>query len=673
MTKFSELGLRPELVEAVAELGFENPTPIQEQAIPALLENPRDLVGLARTGTGKTAAFGLPLLHYIDTERKLPQTIVLCPTRELCLQIANDLKNFASKMKGVYILPVYGGSSISMQIKDLRRGVQVIVGTPGRVNDLIERGVMKLGEIETVVLDEADEMLNMGFREAIDTILAETPETKRTWLFSATMPEGVARIARSYMSEPLTVSVKGAQESDGKIDHFYCMVHARDKYPALRRIIDAHPDIYGIVFCRTKAETQDVADNLVRDGYMADSLHGDLSQAQRDHVMKRFRNRMLQVLVATDVAARGIDVDDITHVLHYQAPDEAEAYTHRSGRTGRAGKSGISILFLNAKETGRLREIERRTNRKLVYLPVPAGEDVVKNQILAFAIKLKNSESGAEVSDEYMTLLKEAMGEMTGEELLKKLMSLSLSKLLNDYAKAPDLNLQNKVKGAGTERREREERNFDEPEGEKNTFFFSIGRMDGVDPGALLRVVCDQLNLSRRFVGRIDLKHNFSFIEVIGVPPAKVLESFRGFKFQGRDIRVNQAENATGGNDRGWKKDPSDFEEKSSFSKKPYGEKPSFGKKSFGEKLSFARKSYGDKPAYGSKSSFSKKPFGKSFEDENPGRGFGAAKPGKSFGSKKKFGGPSEGSSEKSSGGDWKSLMNEPSGDRKSKFGKKKW
>lgn len=662
MTTFSELGLKPELATAVAELGFVSPTPIQEQAIPALLDNPRDLVGLARTGTGKTAAFGLPLLHYIDPERKLPQTIVLCPTRELCMQITGDLKTFAKHLKGVFILPVYGGSSISLQIKDLRRGVQVVVGTPGRVNDLIERGVLKLGEIETVVLDEADEMLNMGFREAIDTILAETPKTKRTWLFSATMPDGVARIARSYMSDPLTISVKHNQESDGKIDHFYCMVHARDKYPALRRIIDAHPDIYGIVFCRTKAETQDIADNLVRDGYMADSLHGDLSQAQRDHVMKRFRSRRLQVLVATDVAARGIDVDDITHVMHYQAPDEPESYTHRSGRTGRAGKNGISILFLNAKETGKLREIERRTNRKLVYLPVPAGVDVVKNQLLSFANRLKNIESENLVAPEYMTMLKEAMGEMSTEELLEKFMALSLNKLFSDYANSPDLNLSKTGKSTDRpERREREERGFDEPEGDKYTYFFSIGRMDNVDPGSLLRVICDKLDISRRFVGRIDLKNTFSFVQIIGLDPAKVVEAFQDFKFQGRDIRVNQAENATESTGGGWKKDPSAFEEKRSYSKKSYDDKP--------------RKSYGDKPSYG-KSSFGKKTFGdkpRSSYNENPGKGFGASKPGKAFGSKKSYGDKPGKSSEGQTGGDWKSLINEPSTDRKKKFGKKKW
>ncbi len=415
MTTFSELGLKPELATAVAELGFENPTPIQEQAIPALLQNPSDLVGLARTGTGKTAAFGLPLLHFIDPDMKFPQALVLCPTRELCIQISNDLKTFAKHLRGVSILPVYGGSSISMQIKELRRGIQVIVGTPGRLNDMIERGALKLGEVQTVVLDEADEMLNMGFREAIDTILAETPKEKKTWLFSATMPDGVARIARSYMHDPITLSIKGVAQGESKIDHFYCVVHARDRYTALRRIIDAHPDIYGIVFCRTKMETQEVADHLIRDGYTADAIHGDLSQQQRDHVMKRFRSRTLQMLVATDVAARGIDVDDVTHVLHYQLPDEPESYTHRSGRTGRAGKDGVSILFMHAKETGRLRVIERIIGKKLIYLPVPAGVDVVKNQLLAFAVKLRNVETNNVITPEHMTLLKEAMGEMTQE------------------------------------------------------------------------------------------------------------------------------------------------------------------------------------------------------------------------------------------------------------------
>ncbi|MBI3511998.1 MAG: DEAD/DEAH box helicase [Bacteroidetes bacterium] len=703
MTKFAELGLRPELAAAVAELGFIQPTPIQEQAIPALLENKRDLVGLARTGTGKTAAFGLPLLHFINADKKIPQALVLCPTRELCMQISGDLKSYAKKLPGVFVLPVYGGASISMQIKDLRRGVQVIVGTPGRLNDMIERGALKLGEVEMVVLDEADEMLNMGFRDAIDTILAETPSTKTTWLFSATMPDGVARIARSYMKDPISLSVKSSQDTDGKIDHFYCMVHARDRYPALRRVIDAHPDIYGIVFCRTKAETQDVADHLIRDGYMADSLHGDLSQAQRDHVMKRFRHKTLQLLVATDVAARGIDVDDITHVMHYQVPDEPESYTHRSGRTGRAGKSGISILFLNARESGKLREIERRTNKKIIYLPVPAGADVVKNQLVSFAARLKTTDSQNLVSPEYMSLLKEAMGEMSSDELLEKFMALSLSKLLGDYAKAPDLN----VNARGTKERDHTPRERREPEGEKHTFFFSLGRMDNVDPGQLLRICCDQMNINRDHIGRIDLKHNFSFIQMIGVEPANVLRAFDDFSFQGRKIRVNQAEN--GGTERrddsgengerrsygerrnygerksygekrsyggerksyGEKRSYGDRENRNFGEKKSYGEKRSYGdheNRNFGEKKSYGEKrSYGDrenrgfeeKKSYGGKTdsgTSSRNKYGKKSEDVNPGKGFGHKE-------------------EKEHGADeWKKLMkDEPVTDRKKKFGKKKW
>lgn len=652
MTTFSELGLKPELAQAVADLGFINPTPIQEQAIPELINNPRDLVGLARTGTGKTAAFGLPLLHFINPDAKYPQALVLCPTRELCIQITEDLKSFAKHLRGVNILPVYGGASISVQIQGLRRGVQVIVGTPGRLNDMIERGALKLGEVKTVVLDEADEMLNMGFREAIDTILAETPSEKTTWLFSATMPDGVARISRSYMKDPFTVTVKGTQQSDGRIDHFYCVVHARDRYPALRRVIDAHPDIYGIIFCRTKIETQEVADHLMRDGYMADSLHGDLSQQARDHVMKKFRTKSIQMLVATDVAARGIDVDDVTHVMHYQAPDEPEAYTHRSGRTGRAGKNGISILFLNAKETGKLRTIERLTQKKLIYLPVPAGVDVLKNQLLSFAAKLKDTPSENVVPAEYVELLKEAMGDMTNEQMLEKFMAMNLSKLFADYAKSPDLNISNKPR----ERAERPERGYEEATGERHTYFISIGRMDNVDPGQLLRMLCDQIGTDRTHIGKIDLKHNFSFVQLIGLPPNHVMESFKDFTLKGRAVRVNQAENETGGRDdreRSPRRE-GNFErerparreggfERKSFGgeRKSFGEKKSFGsfgKKSFGEKSSFGKKSFGDKPQR------------RSSDSENVGKGFG--KPDKKD--------------------DWKNLMNEPaSSDRKKKFKKK--
>ncbi|MEO5643219.1 MAG: DEAD/DEAH box helicase [Bacteroidia bacterium] len=666
MTTFSELGLKPELAQAVADLGFTQPTPIQEQAIPELIQNPRDLVGLARTGTGKTAAFGLPLLHFIDPEKKFPQALVLCPTRELCIQITEDLKTFAKHLRGVSILPVYGGASISMQIQGLRRGVQVIVGTPGRLNDMIERGALKLGEVQTVVLDEADEMLNMGFREAIDTILAETPKEKNTWLFSATMPSGVERIARSYMTDPFTVTVKGTQETDGRIDHFYCVVQARDRYSALRRVIDAHPDIYGIIFCRTKMETQEVADHLGRDGYMADAIHGDLSQQARDHVMKRFRTKSIQILVATDVAARGIDVDDVTHVLHYQLPDEPEAYTHRSGRTGRAGKNGISIVFLHAKETGKLRVIERLTQKKLIYLPVPDGVDVLKNQLLSFSVKLRETKSDNVVPAEYVDLLKEAMGEMTEQQMLEKFMALNLAKLFADYSRSPDLNVSTKPRERGErlERPERAERGYEEATGDKHTYFISIGRMDNVDPGQLLRILCDHLNTDRTHIGKIDLKHNFSFVQLIGLEPTDVMNQFKDFDYKGRPVRVNQAENESGGG--------GDRESRPRREGGFGGGERSFGgeRKSFGDRKPYEKKSYGsssDKPyerkSFGDRKPFEKKSFGSSADrpqrrsapvSETPGKGFG--KPDKADRGE----------------GDWKSLINDGS-DRKKKFGKKKF
>ncbi len=712
MTTFSELGLKPELAQAVAELGFIQPTPIQEQAIPELIQNPRDLVGLARTGTGKTAAFGLPLLHFINPDLKFPQALVLCPTRELCIQISEDLKTFAKHLRGVNILPVYGGSSISLQIRELRRGIQVIVGTPGRLNDMIERGALKLGEVQTVVLDEADEMLNMGFREAIDTILAETPKEKKTWLFSATMPDGVARISRSYMKDPITLSIKGTAEGESKIDHFYCVVQARDRYPALRRIVDAHPDIYGIIFCRTKLETQEVSDHLIRDGYMANAIHGDLSQQQRDLVMKRFRSKQIQMLVATDVAARGIDVDDVTHVLHYQAPDEPEAYTHRSGRTGRAGKNGISILFMHAKETGKLRVIERLTQKKLIYLPVPAGVDVLKNQLLSFATKLKNTETANVVPAEYLGVLKEAMGEMTSEEMLEKFMALNLAKLFADYSRSPDLNVSNKPR----ERSERPERDYAEATGDKHTYFVSIGRMDNVDPGQLLRILCDQLNTDRTHIGKIDLKHNFSFVQIIGLEPTEVMNSFKGFTNRGRPVRVNQAENesgAGGSHSFGSGEERSFGGERKSFGdRKPYERKSFGGSSSSGDRKPYERKSFGDSSSSGERKPYERKSFGdssssgdrkpyerKSFGDSSSS---GERKPyeRKSFGDsssssdrkpyeKKSFGdkpsrrstpptenvGKGFGKPDKPEGGDWKNLMNEAptQADRKKKFGKKKW
>lgn len=670
MSTFSELGLRPELATAVAEMGFENPTPIQQQAIPVLLQRASDLVGLAQTGTGKTAAFGLPVLDSIDLDDKTPQAIVLCPTRELCVQIAGDLKNFAKHMKGMNILPVYGGASISIQIKELKRGVQVIVGTPGRVNDMIERGVMKLGNIRTVILDEADEMLNMGFREAIDTILAETSADKLTWLFSATMPEGVARIAKNYMNNPVTVSVKGAQHAGADIAHFYTVVHARDRYPALRRFIDAHPGMYGIVFCRTKMETQEVADHLVRDGYPSDALHGDLSQAQRDFVMKRFRNRLITVLVATDVAARGIDVDDVTHVFHYQAPDEPESYTHRSGRTGRAGKSGISILLLNAREQNRLRDIERATKQTLNYLPVPSGEDAMKNQVLAFAKRIVDFPEEKTLDVKYLELMEEGMQGLTPGDALRRLVSMQMQKAI-EQLKQSDLNV-----GPKGTKRERKE-----IEGDQINWFVSVGRIDGLDASSLLKMFCNELNVGGEHIGRIDLKNNFSFVSTIGLDQKKVEDAFRNISIQGREVRVNVSETAGGGRrDRGDRGERG--EGRASFDK-PYGEKKSYGgRKSFGSRESSRgeKKSFGK--SYGSKDSSrgEKKSYGKSYGEKSRGYGdrpktFGGKSGKADFGSKDS----SRGAGKKKSsndvyGGDWKSLLGDEGGsDRKKKFGKKKW
>lgn len=677
MSTFSELGLRPELAKAVAEMGFETPTPIQLQAIPLLLQRASDLVGLAQTGTGKTAAFGLPVLDNIDLDDRSPQAIILCPTRELCIQIAGDLKNYAKHLRGINILPVYGGSSISLQIKELKRGVHVIVGTPGRVNDMIERGAMKLGGIRTVILDEADEMLNMGFRDAIDTILAETPEDKLTWLFSATMPEGVARISKKYMNNPATVSVKGTTVSNEAISHFYTVVQARDRYPALRRFIDAHPGMYGIVFCRTKAETQEVADHLGRDGYPSDALHGDLSQAQRDYVMKRFRNRVVTVLVATDVAARGLDVDDVTHVFHYQAPDEPESYTHRSGRTGRAGKTGISILLVHAKEQNKLRDIERATKTKLTFLAVPSGDDAMKNQVLAFAKRIVDFPEDKTLDTKYLELMEEGMQGLTPGDALRRLVSMQMQ---NAIAQLKHSDLNAPAKGEKRERRP-------EIEGEQINWFVSIGRIDGLEPSDLLKMFCEKLNVGREHVGRIDLKNNFSFVQTIALNQKQVEDAFRDVSINGRDVRVNVSDNTGGAgprrrdDDRGERKSYGGGERKSygggerkSFGDRDRGERKSYGggerksygggdRKSYGEKKSFGsdrgeRKSYGDKPSFGAKKS-----FGKSYGEKS--RASSDEKP-RSFGGKT---GKPEGG-----GGDWKSLMGSEGGDdRKKKFGKKKW
>ena len=438
---FQELGLRQEILDAVAELGFVSPMPVQEQVIPYMLTHENDLVALAQTGTGKTAAFGLPILNMVNVEQRKIQSLVLAPTRELCIQIANDIKNFASKMRGVKVVPVYGGESIVVQYKQLDVQPQVLVATPGRLIDLINRGKVDLSEVRFLVLDEADEMLNMGFQEDIETILKDVPETRRTLLFSATMPSEIAKISRQYMHDAAEISIGTRNAGSDNVEHIYYMVRADHRYLALKRIVDMNPDIYGIVFCRTRQETKDVAEKLMKDGYNADALHGDLSQAQRDTVMNKFRIKNLQVLVATDVAARGLDVSDLTHVINYNLPDDVEVYTHRSGRTGRAGKKGVSCVIVHTREGRRLREIERIIKKEFKHMPVPNGMDVCKRQLFHLIDKMERVEVSNEEIDVFMPQISAKLAYLSKEEIISRFVSLEFNRFAEYYKDAEDINV----------------------------------------------------------------------------------------------------------------------------------------------------------------------------------------------------------------------------------------
>ena len=438
--QFSETGLNKDIQKAILDLGFTILTPVQQRAIPYLLNNTTDLIALAQTGTGKTAAFGLPILHRIKLKGKLPQAIILCPTRELCLQISKDLEFYAKYMKDLKITPVYGGSNISSQIKSLKSGVQIIVGTPGRVIDLINRKALKLQEIKFVILDEADEMLNMGFKDDLDIILAETPKEKQTLLFSATMPKEVMRISKNYMFNAETIEIASRNEGAKNVDHHYYMVNARDKYNALRRICDINPEIYGIVFCRTRRETAAVADKLVQDGYNADAIHGELSQTQRDYVMAKFRKKKIQILVATDVAARGIDINELTHVINYNLPDDNEVYVHRSGRTGRAGKKGISIIIAHSREGRKLKDIEKMIKRDLTLKQIPNGDEVCQIQLMNLIDKVIAADVNHEIQN-YLESIEEKLDHLNKQELIKKFVSIEFNRFLSFYKNAPNLNV----------------------------------------------------------------------------------------------------------------------------------------------------------------------------------------------------------------------------------------
>jgi len=552
MNPFSTLGIRHDIVNAITELGFENPTPIQEQSIPVLLSGSNDFVGLAQTGTGKTAAFGLPLLELLDFEENYPQALILCPTRELCLQITSDINNYAKNMKNVHVVAVYGGANISDQLRQIKRGVQIVVATPGRMLDIINRKAINFSQVQFVVLDEADEMLNMGFQEDIDSILSTTPEDKKTWLFSATMPTEVRRIAKKYMTDPFELTMGTKNTGNVNIEHEYYIVKARDKYAAFKRIVDFNPEIFGIVFCRTKIETQEIAESLMKDGYNADALHGDLSQQQRDKVMKRYRERSLQLLIATDVAARGIDVNDVTHVINYSLPDEIENYTHRSGRTGRAGKTGISIAIINSKELGKIRHIERSIGKQFTKAEIPTGFDVCEKQLFAMIHKVHNVEVNEEQIEQYIPRIMDEFKDLDKEAIIKRFASLEFNRFLEYYSKAPDLNVSSDDRGFERtdrgDRAERGDRSFRSSTSPGYTrLFMNLGSVDDFTRGDMLGFICNNTKISGKSVGKIDLKGVFTFFEVEESAVNQVIEGFKSVDFQGRDVRIELAGDREGG------------------------------------------------------------------------------------------------------------------------------
>ncbi len=531
MLKFEEAGLRPDILEAIAAIGFQEPTPIQEKTIPHLLSSKRDLIGLAQTGTGKTAAFGLPLIQLTELDSKEVQSLILCPTRELCMQIAKDLENYSKRSKGIKVLPVYGGANILNQIRELRSNPQIVVGTPGRVLDLIKRGKLKLQSIRRVVLDEADEMLNMGFKEDLDAILSNTPKEKQALLFSATMPKEVQAIANNFMSNAVEISVGNKNAGTEQVEHQYYMVNQRDKYAAVRRLLDINPGIYGIVFCRTRHETKELADNLMRDGYRADALHGDLSQAQRDHVMTRFRMHHIQLLVATDVAARGLDVNDLTHVINYNLPDDLEAYIHRSGRTGRAGKKGISLAIIQPRDARRIKEVERRARVKFTQMSIPTGEEICEKQLFKLIDKVENTEINEVQIEKYLNAIYEKFSWMSREELIKRFVSVEFNRFLKDYKEAGDLNAKEKD-------RKSKQRGSDI---EFSRFHINLGKKNDITPGDLIHLINKNTRSYNIQIGRIDLMKKFAFFEVDARYRKEVINGFRGVDIKGVSVIVEEA------------------------------------------------------------------------------------------------------------------------------------
>ena len=558
MKTFEELGVSPEIRKAIEELGYENPMPVQEEVIPYLLGNGNDVVALAQTGTGKTAAFGLPLIQKIDVKNCVPQALVLCPTRELCLQIAGDLTDYSKYITDLKILPVYGGSSIDSQIRSLKRGVHIIVATPGRLIDLMERKVAQLATIRDVVMDEADEMLNMGFTDSINAILENIPQDRNTLMFSATMSPEIARIAKTYLHEAKEITIGTKNEGSKNVNHVAYIVHAKDKYLALKRVVDFYPPIYGIVFCRTRKETQEIADKLIQDGYNADSLHGELSQAQRDLVMQKFRQRHLQLLVATDVAARGLDVNDLTHVINYGLPDDTESYTHRSGRTGRAGKTGISIAIINLREKGRMKEIEHIIKKKFEVSVLPSGQEICQQQLIKVIDDIEKVKVNEEEIETFLPGIYRKLDWLDKEDLIKRVVSLEFNRFLDYYKNAPEIEqpkANEKKSEAKESRKGDKEKVGRKAEKGYTRLFLNLGKTDGFYTNQIIDLVNRNLRKERIQIGRIDLMQNFSFFEVIQEQAPQVLKALNKVVLSGgRKVCVEIAGENTGKSDKSGKK-----------------------------------------------------------------------------------------------------------------------
>lgn len=550
MNTFEALGIEEGLLQSIQAMGFTEPTPIQEKAIPVLLQGTKDFIGLAQTGTGKTAAFGLPLLQLIRKEDRFPQALVVCPTRELCLQITSDLEKFRGRKSAIAVTAVYGGASISMQIRDLKKGTHIVVATPGRLIDLIERKAIQLENIHYVVLDEADEMLNMGFKEDIEFILKNTPNRQSTWLFSATMPAEIRQVSKRYMEQPFEITIGKTNEGASTIDHQYYSTQHHNRYEVLKRIIDFNPGIYGIIFARTKADTQEIAEKLIREGYDIDAIHGDLTQQQRDKVMGLFRDKSVKLLVATDVAARGIDVKGITHVINYELPDDVEVYTHRSGRTGRAGNSGVSVSIVTPKETYRLRQIERIVKTRFHKMDIPSGKDVCRKQFFHFIDKMLQADISHGEYETYLPLLKEKFEAIGKEEILQRVAALEFDRFLKYYENAADLNLREE---------KRSDRRGDKPEkgmhrdtggrsfgsGNYQRLFVNLGTKDGFYKASFLQFILDLSDLRKEVLGRIDMKEMNSWVEVEPSAAKKMIRAIDGKNYRGRKIRMNPADSVT--------------------------------------------------------------------------------------------------------------------------------